>query len=665
MLVYLAELSHTGQGRSPNVVPLAAGYLAAALKRDFPDVGVKIFRDPNALLDAVKKDKPDVVGFSVYVWSERVVSFCARRVKEISGRIVTIAGGASIDDIDEELLRFFQANPDIDVCIPNQGEIGFINVIKRLKTEGALVLDEVIDGCAVLGSDGRLRRGTYAVPELSDLPSPYLEGILDEFLSDGYDPIIQSMRGCPYSCAFCVSGTKMWRRLQAFSLQRVFAEFEYIRARTTSKYLILTDENLGILKERDVAMAEYISNSFHTNGWPARLYFYSAKRVTPHVLKVLETLSPIGEFGMSFQTLDEAVRENVKRVNVQWDQFLEYLRWAKRRGIMTSTELIFGLGGESANSYRVGIEKLLSSGVDRVYSYNLRLFNGIDLSTQANRKKYEYVTRFRLPERTFGVYDDEVVTEIEEVVVGSNSFDFDDYLKTRTYGLFLELASGRGYLSEFIHLAVNLGLPGEKLISFLVDHDYAEHQRLRSTVRDYLGRSKSELFETPEQCTDYVTRLIVGGGAVPEIKLNLLFTGKIMLDDRTRAELLAVVKEFIGVNAPRADERALLTDYIDNVLAPRIVSLRVGEEETVRSRTIIDLDRLRNGDYGSVGDLSIDNGKVFELRLHQDAIDFVRRSPILNTEDEESLQNAYMKISRFGLLRTVGYANHDRSEGSR
>lgn len=243
MIIYFAELSHTGQGRSPNVVPLASGYLAAYVKMQFPDLEIAIFRDANKLLETVKSKQPDIVSFSVYLWSERLSSFCAQQIKQISKKTIVVAGGASVDDIDSELLAFLQLYPFYDIGIPNEGEISFLRLIEHLKTHDELLPDEIIEGCARLSSGGSLLRGPYEAPLLSDIPSPYLDGFMDTFLYDGYEPIIQSMRGCPYSCAFCVSGTNLWSKIRAFDLKRVFAEFEYIKKRTQSKYLIFTDEN--------------------------------------------------------------------------------------------------------------------------------------------------------------------------------------------------------------------------------------------------------------------------------------------------------------------------------------------------------------------------------------------------------------------------------------
>ena len=119
MKIYLAELSHTGLGRSPNVAPLAAGYLAAVIGQTFPEAEISIFRDPNLLLRSVRQDLPEIVGFSVYTWSERLSSFCAEKVKEISKNTIVVCGGASIDSRDPELKRFLILNPQFDACIPN------------------------------------------------------------------------------------------------------------------------------------------------------------------------------------------------------------------------------------------------------------------------------------------------------------------------------------------------------------------------------------------------------------------------------------------------------------------------------------------------------------------------------------------------------------------
>lgn len=645
MRIYLGELSHTGNGRSPNVVPLAAGYLAAYVTARRADVDVKIFRDPEELLSASREAPPDIAGFSIYDWSENLSAHCARQIKEISPRTVTIAGGASIDDIDAELQSFLHRHPEFDVCAPNEGENALLGLVDSMYASGS-ELTQAVEGCAWLGAGG-LVRGEFRAPDLAEIPSPYLSGFLDRFLEEGYEPVLQSMRGCPYRCAFCVSGTSNWSKMVGFDLDRVIAEFEYIKERTKSDYLILTDENLGILRDRDVKLAEYLVHSFETSGYPARLYFYTAKLVTDYVLKVVETIAPIGEFGISFQTLDDGVRREVKRTNTGWPKFLEYVDWARDHGIQSSTELIFGLPGETADGYIAGIERLLRSGVDRVYSYNLRLLSGIDLNTHESRSKYGFKTKFRLPDRDYGCYEGIVVNEVEEVVVGSDSFDFDDYLTIRKFGLFLELVSGRAYLSDLVDLMVRSDLPGEKLVGFLARSNYENSPLVRHVIEDYERRVGAELFDTPEECTRALTQLLDKTGVLPETKLNYVFVGRLMLDQAIRSEFFEVVCEFIDKVTDDFEQRRLLVDLVENVAFPRVVAFRPDEETVVTSTTSIDVQSIRTATDVSV--IALDEPDNVEWELHPDSLRLL--SSEASELSETAMQDIYMGISRFGLVR--------------
>ena len=168
MILYFSELSHTGHGRSPNTVPLAAGYLAAYCKHHHPDLEITIFRDPIILLNAVKTKTPDIVSFSVYLWSENLSDFCAQKIKELSKNTIIVAGGSSIDDIDLEVIEFLNTHPLYDVCIPNEGEVSFLSLIEHVKTYGGLKPNTIIDGCARLSSTGVLLRGGYKMPNLKE-----------------------------------------------------------------------------------------------------------------------------------------------------------------------------------------------------------------------------------------------------------------------------------------------------------------------------------------------------------------------------------------------------------------------------------------------------------------------------------------------------------------
>jgi hypothetical protein len=312
--------------------------------------------------------------------------------------------------------------------------------------------------------------------------------------------------------------------------------------------------------------------------------------------------------------------------------------------------MIFGFPGQIADTYIKNLERLLRSGVDRVYSYNLRLLYGIDLATLNSRKKYNFKTKFRLPERTYGMYDGTGVTETEEVVVGSNSFTFEDYQKVRKYCLFLEMASGRGYLSEFIDLMSKLGLPGEKIIAHFAGNKFGRYPKLRAVVKEYIDRARKELFDTPEECVEYVRGLLSEKKAIPEIKLNFIYTGKIMLDPDVRMELFDSAKDFIRDNTADPGTENLLIDYLDTILDKQVVVFGENEDKVIVGHTSIYLDRLK-GDGPLTPDMLVGKERPLNFVLHKAAVEFIMKTPLVSVENDEAIQDIYMTVTRFGLLR--------------
>ena len=657
MIIYLADLCHTGSGRSPNTVPLAAGYLSASIKKQFSGMEVTIFRDPNRLLQSVRKKSPDMVGFSIYLWSETLSGFIAKKIKEISKKTLIVAGGASIWDDDCELQRFMQMHPYYDVCIPNEGELSIINLVDHYSRNGKLVLDERIDGCALIASDGSLLRGPYIMPKVSDIPSPYLTGELDSFLSDNYYPLMQTMRGCSYGCTFCVAGNSIWSNIKNFEIERVFEEFNYIKRKAKDTFLFITDDNFGIYGERDVKIAEFIMKSFHEDKYPSRIHVYTAKIVTDYVLRIVEIMAPINEFGMSFQSLNKEVIKTLERTNIKYDKFEKYLQWAKEKKILTSSEMIMGFPYETLETYIGGLEELILSGVDSVYCYNLRLINGTNLATRKSRERYRLKTMFRLSERTYGCYEGTNVTETEEIVVATDSLSFEDFKTGRTHGLFLHLVSGATYFSELMYIMIKLGLPGEKIISFLTMHDYNKYTRIQSLLKEYNTRMEGELFQNKEECEKHACLLMSKEKVLPEVKLNFIYTGRIMFDDILRNELFGLIKEFVCIHSKKDKNiNWFFTEYLDTILNKQIVAFVKDEKAVIKGQTRILLDLIRHDKSLSVNDLLAEKRVSVDFILHNDTIDFIDSNCIDNGLDEAIISDIYKNLDRYGLMRQRKYA---------
>ena len=103
-----------------------------------------------------------------------------------------------------------------------------------------------------------------SIIEMDEVPSPYLMGLFDDLLQDPtLMPIIQNIRGCPYLCRYCVSGTQ-FGKIRHFSLERIKEEIFYLQKNAKNRFLRFSDDNFGIV-DHDVEVAKFIRNNFENH----------------------------------------------------------------------------------------------------------------------------------------------------------------------------------------------------------------------------------------------------------------------------------------------------------------------------------------------------------------------------------------------------------------
>jgi radical SAM superfamily enzyme YgiQ (UPF0313 family) len=688
MRIYLADLFHVKAAQhnpdtSPYTIPLGVAYLAATVNRRIPDLDVRLFRDPDRLLASACEEPPDLLGLSFTSWNMDVSRRVARWVKRSWPATVLVGGGPCVDEQDEQLLAFFAHLPEIDYLVPNEGEVGFVALVTHLLGGGRRG-EGNIPGVAYLNPEGGLVRGQYRLPEVvppealarpnarqvfrlqmvpdpetlsqtGEVPSPYLDGTLDSFLEEGLIPIIQTMRGCPYRCEFCVSGTTLWNKPRGFSLERVEAEIEHALAKSRSKDLILTDENWGILGERDVELARFILRRYKKLGSPARLYYYTAKIVNDASREIVEMVSPIawiGEFSMSFQSLNPETRKTIKRTNISLEKLASNVDWANERGIITSSEMIFGFPHETVDSFFTGIETLIDAGMHRVQIYPLQLFGGIDLASGSARQEYGFRTGFRLADNGYGAYlgGELIAAESEEVVVGTKWSGENGYFQVRRFAFFQLLLLGRGYFMEFFRLCKEAGIATTRLNRLLALEDFSACPALKAIMQDYNRDIRAELKPTHEEVVEAIAARLRKGEPIGGVKLNLVYLGKIFSNRAAVAELLNYIEQQVIDTAPEHPHIEVLRTYLREVLPHRVVLLDPSVRERASIETRFDYHRWQTGAYRSLAEL------LSPVPLHFEAVTpEVLRSNLRGFDDADpvALQGIFDRTPSEKLMRTI------------
>jgi radical SAM superfamily enzyme YgiQ (UPF0313 family) len=441
--IALADLSYLSKDDHGQALPLNIGYLGACLKKDIPQAKVELFKDPQKLYDALLEAPENYacLALSNYAWNFNLDRHFLQMAKLKNPDILTVMGGPNIDTCsDAETEALLRDLPGLDLYILGEGEYAFSRLMKSVR-DGARDIELILQDMpgSVIGLDKtkrRMIRGScdddIAPCDLSTLPSPYLTGTLDEFLKDPrMVPVIETSRGCPYTCAYCCWGTAINSRVRPFDTDTVIEELRYIslKSKNPLKALYIADANFGILK-RDIEIAHAIKAMNLRDGSHRNIYVFFAKNINDRTMEIAETLKELTDVAMSKQTLDPDVLEIIGRKNIPDKDYERALKDLKRIGVRVFCELIYGLPGESSESFLQGLEKMYQEGV-AIAIYPLLLIKGSKINSRAFRKEYGIRSAFRIMPRYTGSFRDINSLEYEEILVSHSRLPESDFFRIR------------------------------------------------------------------------------------------------------------------------------------------------------------------------------------------------------------------------------------------
>ena len=334
--------------RSPQAVPLACAFLKEALLADLRLSGAirveiaEFFLEdaPLACAERILQTSPDLVAFSVYVWSRDHALAVAAKLRPRAPEVTLCAGGAEPTANPAGLLD----SGLFDFLIRGEGEGPFCEAI-RLATLGL----------APLGVPGALLPGELpgALPapvELASIPSPYLSGLLDPATAGG--ALWQLSRGCDFACAFCFDhkGSGGVRR---FALERV-------------------EQELRLFARLEVPQVFVLDSTFNKQPKRAKEILRLIKRLAPQVHFHFEVRSEFIDAEMAelfaaitcslqigLQSADPGVLRAVGR-GFDAEDFCWRVSLLNQSGAIFGFDLIYGLPGDSLPLFRDSLDFALA-----------------------------------------------------------------------------------------------------------------------------------------------------------------------------------------------------------------------------------------------------------------------------------------------------------------
>ena len=497
------------RGVHTNTVPLGIGlilrYIQTTIKHNFE---IKMFKEPDKVLDILTSLAPDVVGISQYSWNSELNLYFAKLIKKNNPNCLVIAGGPNFDYSESGRIKYFKDYPFVDICIAYDGEIPFAEIIKRLlsgEDKANLCRRPPAGSYSFNIESGKIVASAEVPPRLDSLDvfGPiYADGFFDEFLDQGFHPFLQTHRGCPFTCAFCHTSDPYYSRMLFLSPDIFREDMEYLGKRFAGRHdvtLYLANTNMSLFPQ-DFTIAEIIKETKEKYDWPGIINVNSGKDPK----KLLEMTSIIDfQPGIALQTLTPKVLENIRRKNIPFVDFMAFQRAILKKTSQTSsTELILCLPGETKETFLETLKTVLNSGVQDICIYTLMNLKGTLLSSREYAKRYGYIIRHRIVPRQFSLIGGENILDTEEVVVGTNTMPFGDYLELR----------GLCFVITVFFSSTELIPLKKMLLEYKVDlaqwiFDIHRQIKTRSGLKTYyqafIKETKNELFSSHKALLEY------------------------------------------------------------------------------------------------------------------------------------------------------------------
>ena len=385
---------------------LGVWYLYSAAKAAGTDHSVEVYESTiNSHIDDIVADiynlNPDVVGFSCYIWNIEYVKKITENLKKINPHIKILFGGPEASFDAQNLLNITA----VDYIIKGEGEQAFINLLKNDFTAAEKV----------------------AFAPVTEYFNPYSKEYFDAL--KGRIVYLETSRGCPFHCAFCLSGRD--ENVRFFDMD--ISKQNIVKlANCGTQTVKFVDRTFNCNDKRAREIFEFIYQQRKLGNIPEDVVFHcevEADLFTQETLDYLKTM-PKGlfQFEAGLQSFNPETLKGVdRRHNIE--RLVHNLKEiAQMKNIHLHIDLIAGLPYENYDSFAKGFDMAFDIGAEVIQLGFLKLLNGSPLEADKEKHGYKYwsYAPYQVISNNYISYDDllklKLCEDAVERIYNSNRF---------------------------------------------------------------------------------------------------------------------------------------------------------------------------------------------------------------------------------------------------
>jgi radical SAM superfamily enzyme YgiQ (UPF0313 family) len=294
-------------------------------------------------LEAILAARPRILGLSVSIWNHRATLELLKALEAAPGAgpdsstlPLVVLGGPEVSFLPENAEIFRHA----DYVIQGEGERAF----------------PVLCGGILAG---RKPAEKFIHAEPADITSPLFDPAYRLYTDEDLKHklcYVESSRGCPFGCRFCLSPAESRGKVREFPLEPFLANMEGLLRRGVKTFKFL-DRSFNVNIARAVSIIEFFLK--HTDEF-SEIHFEMAPSLFPRELVEALSRFPPGKLRLEIgiQTLNSNTAAIINRAG-NTEEGLACLRMLREKtGALIHADLIAALPGEDFSSFAAGFDRL-------------------------------------------------------------------------------------------------------------------------------------------------------------------------------------------------------------------------------------------------------------------------------------------------------------------
>lgn len=329
------------------------------------------------VLERIMQVEAQVYGFSVHIWNKQFVMQLLGLLRKLCPQAVIVVGGPEVA-FDTE--RIFAEQPAIDYIVQGEGELCFSALLRSLE-QGEAVPEHI---AYRRGGRTLINGGTTVIDDLSILPFPYPD--LEQVIAEHKIVYYECTRGCPFRCAYCLSGIS--HNVRKRPLELVLADLDRFIAAGAPlvKFVDRTynlDERYFLPIMRHLAAAD-TKATFH--------FEIKADMLSEAVLDFLATV-PKGRFQLEIG-IQSTHKPTLNAINRQdnWQRLASNVRrLLAMRNMHIHVDLIAGLPYEDFATFGKSFDDVYALGAQMLQLGFLKVLPGTQMRREAEQHGLLYM----------------------------------------------------------------------------------------------------------------------------------------------------------------------------------------------------------------------------------------------------------------------------------